>query len=251
MKRTTTLIAALTGAAVLLAGCSSTSGTATAVSSTSTVPSSAVPSSPVTPSQATSSEVLSSATAPASVGTSGPSVRGSAEPAAPRSAPATTVGDASGALDEQSRQWFTVFCGGLAPALTASGSLSELGSGAASDRTAMVKKLVVLFSALGASMTKTAAALEGMPPPTFTGGKDFATKVVAAFGAEGPALAAAAKKIAADPADLASSAGALSDLATKAMGSGEDLSSLKITPATENAIKNLPACAKVMSRAGG
>jgi hypothetical protein len=243
MKRTTTLIAALTGAAVLLAGCSSTSGTATvAVSSTSILPSSAASSS------ASSLAAPSSAPTPGSSDNSEPSV---SESSVPGSAPDTTVGDASGGLDAQSADWFTAFCGGLAPALTASGSLTALGSGAASDPTAAVKKLVVVFGALGASMTKTAATLKDMSPPTFPGGKDFASKVVAAFAAEGPAITAAAKKIAADPSSLASSAGGLSDLMAKAVGPGEDLSALKLTAATQNAIKQLPACAKVMSLAGG
>ncbi len=246
MKRTTTLTAALTGVAVLLAGCSSTSGTPTAASSGITATSDAVSSS-----EATSTEVSSSVAAPESSDAGAPPVGESTESSAPRSAAATTVGDASGDLDEQTAAWFTAFCGGLEPAMAVSGSLSALGSGAGADPTAAVKKIVAVFGALGESMTKTAATLKDMPPPTFAGGKDFATKVVTAFAAEGPAITEAAKKIAADPSKLATSAGGLSDLITKATAPGGDLSSLKLTDATQNAIKKLPACAKVMSQAGG
>ncbi len=253
MKRTSSLVAALTGAALLIASCSSTSGTATPGSSTSSS-AAAAPSSVSSAASSASSSVASSeesTSAPAPSESSGPVSSQSADSSVSESVPDTTVGNESGGLDAQSAAWFTAFCGGLAPVLTASGSLQTLGSSAGSDPTAAIKKLVALFAALGTSMTKTAATLKTLPPPTFEGGDAFATKVVTAFGSAGPAITDEAKKIAADPSTLTSSMGGLTDSMTKAVAPLEELGSLKLTPATQNAIENLPACAKVKSLSGG
>jgi len=114
-----------------------------------------------------------------------------------------------------------------------------------------MEKLVLLFGALGTPMTKTAASLKKLPPPTFPGGQAFATKVESAFGTAGPAISEQARKIAADPSTLTSSVGGMTDSMTQAVAPLEELGSLKLTPATENAIENLPACAKVKSLSGG
>ncbi len=269
MKRVT-LMAAVAGAAVLLVGCSSTSGTATTAGTVSSVGSSSVAasqpatspaSSPGTPSAPASSPAaagVASSAAPgspaASVGTAGstpavaeaPTVSPVVTSSVTRPAP-TTVGGTSRALDAQSTAWFTAFCGGMSPVLELSQSVGSAGTGSAAAQ----KKVVTLFGTLGSSLTRTAATLKSLPPPTFTGGPAFATKVITAFGASGPAITNEAKKIAADPSSLTSSMGGLTDSLTTAVQPLEELGTLKLTPQTQAAIEALPACAKVQSLAGG
>jgi hypothetical protein len=139
----------------------------------------------------------------------------------------------------------------MAPAVEVAQSLTTLGSTAQTDPAAAVKKVVTLFAALGASLTKTGTALHKLPPPAFAGGDAFAAQVVKAFGAAGPAITAEAKKLASDPSSLADGMGGLSGSLTKAVAPLKDLQGLKIAPATQEAILALPACAKLKSLATG
>ena len=269
MKRTT-LMAALTGAAVLLAGCSSTSGTAapastssSATSSATVMSSSSAPASaassmsaPVSPaasgsapaSQPASSEMTSSGTASSDTASS---ETASSEGAAATNTPVSTstVGDATGALDAPSTAWFSAFCGGVAPIVTGATSLTSL-SGSASSA-ASQKKIATLFTTMGTSLTKTAADLKALPAPTFAGGAAFAARVEAAFAKAGPALAAGGKKITADPSQADATASGLADSMTAAVAPLQDLDSLKLTPATQAAIEKIPACATVAKAATG
>lgn len=274
MKRTT-LMAALTGAAVLLAGCSSTSGTATPASTSSSSAaatsssamssmssSMAAPSSAAAVSEAPSSDA--SASEPAGSASSSEvasSPESSATESAPSAesttssskAPTTTVGDQSEGLDVKSAAWFTEFCGGLQPL----GSIAkDAGAISGSDQTAAQKALVNLYSKIGSSFTATAAKLKPLPAPTFSGGEAFATKVVAALETSGPTFSADAKKLAAidvkkDPSAFSKAIEGISkDLGT-ATGPLNDLNSLKLTPQTQASFEKLPACAKLKSAATG
>ena len=275
MKRTT-LMAALTGAAVLLAGCSSTSGTATPASTSSSsaaatsssamssMSSSMAPSSSAAVSEAPSSDASSSApesSASSSEVASGPESTGAessdSETASSTSssskAPTTTVGDSSEGLDVKSAAWFTEFCGGLQPL----GSIAQdAGAISGSDQAAAQKALVNLYDKIGSSFTATAAKLKPLPPPSFSGGDAFATKVVKALETSGPTFSADAKKLAAidvkkDPAAFSKAIEGISkDLGT-ATGPLNDLNSLKLTPQTQAAFEKLPACAKLKSAATG
>ena len=280
MKRTT-LMAALTGAAVLLVGCSSTSGTATPASTSSSsaaatsssamssMSSSMAPSSSAAVSEAPSSDASSSApesSASSSEVASGPESSGPESSGAESSdsetadstsssskAPTTTVGDSSEGLDVKSAAWFTEFCGGLQPL----GSIAQdAGAISGSDQAAAQKALVNLYDKIGSSFTATAAKLKPLPPPSFSGGDAFATKVVKALETSGPTFSADAKKLAAidvkkDPAAFSKAIEGISkDLGT-ATGPLNDLNSLKLTPQTQAAFEKLPACAKLKSAATG
>jgi hypothetical protein len=275
MKRTT-LMAALTGAAVLLVGCSSTSGTAApastssaAVTSSSVMSSSAMSSGMASASQAPSSAAPASTAAgitePSSPAASGPaasseaptssddSSSGTVSSSASSSKAPTTVGNTSGGLDVESAAWFSTFCGGLQPVADIAKDAGSLGS---SDQAAAQKTLVSLYSKIGSSFTATAAKLKPLPAPTFSGGEAFATKVVAALGSSGPTFSANAKKLAAiDVKKNPSAFGKALEGVTKDLGAAtgplQDLNSLKLTPQTQAAYEKLPACAKLKAGATG
>lgn len=273
MKRTT-LMAALTGAAVLLAGCSSTSGTATpastssaAVTSSSSMSSSAMSSAMAPASQAPASSAAASVTepsssAPASDAPSSEATMSSEDTAssaastlssASTSKAPTTVGNTSGGLDVASAAWFSAFCGGLQPVADIA---KDAGKITGSDQTAAQKSLVNLYSKIGSSFTATAAKLKPLPPPTFSGGEAFATKVVSALGSSGPTFSANAKKLAAidvkkDPAAFGKALEGVSKDLGAATGPLTDLNSLKLTPQTQAAYEKLPACAKLKAGATG
>lgn len=284
MKRTT-LMAALTGAAVLLAGCSSTSGTAApasssgaAVTSSSSMSSSAMTSGSMSSSMAPASQA-SSSEAPASSAAASITEPANSAPAsgAPSSAATTssedsssdtassaastpsvskaptTVGNTSGGLDVKSAAWFSEFCGGLQPVADIAKQAGSIGG---SDQAAAQKSLVSLYSKIGSSFTATAAKLKPLPAPTFSGGQAFATKVVSALGTSGPTFSADAKKLAAinvktNPDAFAKALeGVSKDLGT-ATGPLQDLNSLKLTPQTQAAYEKLPACAKLKAGVTG
>lgn len=267
MKRTI-LMAALTGAAVLLAGCSSTSGTATpatsssssaAATSSSAMSSASSSMAPASSASMSPASSASSSEAPASspessassseTASSSLSSSSSGDTSSSSAPPTTTVGDQTEGLDAQTKAWFTTFCEGTEPVLTGAKSLTDMGG--SSDSAASEKKLVSLFETLGTTMTKTSAKLKNLPAPTFSGGAAFAGKVVTAYGSAGPQLTAAAKKIAADPSSLQSASGALTTELEKAVAPLQDLGSLKLTAATQAGIEKIPACAAVQKAATG
>ncbi len=273
MKRTT-LMAGLTGAAVLIAGCSSTSGTAAPASSAASAAASAVATSSSTmssmsesmaPTSMASSSMAPSSMAPSSMASSSmaptsseassseaPTSSEASSSASSSKAPVTTVGNTSGGLDPQSAAWLSTFCGGLKPLADVAKNTSGLGG---TDTTAVQKTLVNLYSSIGSSFTSTAAKLKPLPAPTFSGGQAFATKVVSALGTAGPTFTANAKKLAAidvkkNPTAFAKELQNGSKDLTTATGPLNDLNSLKLTAQTEAAIEKLPACA-ALKAAGG
>ncbi len=258
MKRTS-VFGAMTAAALLLVGCSSTGGTATAASSTSAVQSlgssgassTAAVSSPAGTTTATSSAAPTSS---AAAGTDGQPT-GAAGTDDSTTATTKTVGDTTGAIDAQTTVWFTAFCTGFAPVIDVTSSMSSLGADMANPATAQ-KKLVSLYSSLGSTFTKTAATLKGLPAPTFPGGATFASQTITAFESAGPAFTSQAKQIAAanvtsDPSSLSSAMIGLSDSMGKAVAPLEKLGTLKLTAQTQAALEKIPACAKIQSLAGG
>lgn len=267
MKRIS-LMAAL-GAAVLLAGCSSTSGTATANTSASTA-SSAASSAPAVASSASqssapSSEAASSAASSAPV-SSGPATSGStaASAASPSSGQdtsssktaTTTVGDSSGSLDAASAAWFSTFCTGFTPVVTLGKSAGSSIAAQATNPAKAQAAIVDLYQTFGRSFTDTAAKLKDLAPPTFNGGPAFASKVVTALQTAGPVFTANAAKLKAidvtkDPSSFSTALSGLSTTMTTALGPLQDLGSLKLTPQTQAAFEALPACAKLKTASGG
>lgn len=268
MKRIS-LMAAL-GAAVLLAGCSSTSGTATANTSASTASSAPAVASSASQSSAPSSEAASSAasSAPVSSGpvSSGPATSGStaASAASPSSGQdtsssktaTTTVGDSSGSLDAASAAWFSTFCTGFTPVVTLGKSAGSSIAAQATNPAKAQAAIVDLYQTFGRSFTDTAAKLKDLAPPTFNGGPAFASKVVTALQTAGPVFTANAAKLKAidvtkDPSSFSTALSGLSTTMTTALGPLQDLGSLKLTPQTQAAFEALPACAKLKTASGG
>ncbi len=272
MKRNR-LMAAVTGAAVLLAGCSSTSGTAAsatpstsnaAATSSSSMSSSSMSSSMAPASSMSSSMAPVSSMASSEEPTSSPEQSASSSGTASSSVsvassedtgsststpPTTTVGNQKAGLDETSTKWFDAFCTGVAPVVTGGKELTKMSS---SSSAATQKKTLELFETLGTSLTKTSDTLKGLPAPTFSGGDAFAAKVVKAFGTAGPALSAAAKKIAASPSTPdASAMSSLTESLEKATAPLNDLGSLKLTAATQADFLKIPSCAAVQKAATG
>ena len=261
MKRTM-LIGALTATAVLLVGCGSKSGTATASSSAPVASSPAVASSaPVSaapassPARSAPSSVVVSSAAGDTAAAGAPAGSSVAPTSEDSTRPTTTVGDTSGGLDAQSTVWFTAFCGGMSPVVQLESSATSLASDMSNPSLAQ-KDLVNLYSSIGTAFTSTAAAVKNLPPPTFPGGPTFAAQTVTAFETSGPVFTAEAKKIAAlsvtkDPSSLTTALTDLSDSMTKALAPLDKLGNLKLTPQTQAALLKIPSCAKMQSLAGG
>ena len=267
MKRTS-LLAAVLGAGLLLAGCSSTSGTATANSSAATSAPAAASSAPASAAAPSSDSSSSSAADSGSAMASGSADQSSSADASGSSeasgsssasdlttAPTTTVGDDSSSLDAPTSAWFTAFCSGFTPVVDLTSDTSALTS-AATDPAKGQKVLVDFYNKIGMAFTDTSAKLKSLPAPTFDGGPAFATKVVTALGKAGPTFTDTAKKLAAvdvtkDPSAFASAVSGLSTSMTTALQPLQDLGSLKMTPQTMAGFEALPACAALKAKAGG
>ena len=280
MKRTT-LMAALTGATVLLAGCSSTSGTAAPAStssatsaasvssssmssamaaasqaSSSGAPSSSAAASITEPStSAASSETASSDTASSEATTSSDdSSSGTASSASSTSSssklPTTTVGNNSAGLDAQSAAWLSAFCTGFTPIVGQTKTTAT--SLASSDPTKIKAGLVKLYGSFGSIFNDTAAKLKPLDPPSFSGGSAFATKLITALEKSAPIFLADAKRVSAidaktNSAAIVKEASALPKALQEAAAPLDELDALKLTPQTEAAFEKLPACAKLNS----
>lgn len=150
--------------------------------------------------------------------------------------------------------WFSVFCGGFQPVVDVAKSASSLGA-SASDPAKGKTFIVDFYSKLGVAFTGTARKLKALPPPTFSGGDAFATKVTAALEKAGPEFSKNAAKLKAIPVtDSAALSKALSGVSggmQSALGPLQDLNSLKMTPQTQKAVEALPACAKLKTSATG
>ncbi len=211
MKPTNVMVG-LTAAAVLLAGCSATSGTAN----------------PVPPMRVTDSTSSSSMST--------------------RAGQTTTVGNNTSGLDQQSTAWLSAFCTALAPVITSGSQLSKLtSSSTAADR----NKTVQMYQTLGATLTEVAATLEDLPVPTFDGGTALASKVITGFRAAGPAVTAATKKIATSP-PIAGESGvtALTDSLRTASAPLDDIGSMTLTQPTRADFLTIPSCAAAAKIAG-
>lgn len=249
MMRPSLLPAILAAAALALAACSSTSGTATAADSLSgsTGPSQVVSSAPPAPSPAVDT------------GSAGDAPAGAADAAA--DAPAT-VGD--GALDAQSSNWFNTACTGMQPlggmlATVMGVAMGAAGVGgtsaAAPDAAALQGQLVSALDAAGAALSDTADKLADTPPPTFDKGEQMAADFINYLKSTGPKVSEIADKVKASPVtDTASLGAAFSQIQSLSAGDldgADPLSGYGLDPATEKAVEELPACKAMQSGLGG
>ena len=251
MRRSQIFVAAAVGAALLVAGCTSTtageggdrvlSGTA---SNTSSLPS-AGPSSSA-PGGSTSAPASG---APASSGSSSESAGTSAPASDLPSSSAADSSSASGsaALDAQSTKWFDTLCTGFLPLE----DLSKLGDtvSSAKDIKTAQKEIVALFTKAGSSFTNTAKSLKSLPAPTVQGGAEVASKVEPVLTELGSELTTGAKKVAAVdvtkyPAQLQT---VLTDTATQisSVSSSVSLDNVTTSPGAEKAIAAIPSCKKL------
>ena len=272
-----TAVAAITGAvALLLASCSSSSGTAVAGSSSSSAAavSSASASSTSASSTPASSAPLASApessaavsTGPASsavestpadssaVGSS-PAESSTSQSSAPASSAPVSSSTASGSLDAPTTAWFGAFCGGLTPFFGSLKQAQTKEKGIAQTDYAAQKALFVgLLRTGGTQLSGTGTKLKALPGPTFGEGSAFATKTVDVLGKAGPAFTAAAKKLAAASATKASVAAAAVTLTDQVKGVAGQISAvgvLDVPDSTKRELLELPACTKLQSTVQG
>jgi hypothetical protein len=246
MMRRNACAAAILGVALVLAGCTSTSGAAAGSSgATSREPVAASPSSGAPP----SSSAPGSGKVP---GSSGPPGSGTTI-----AAPPTGAAPSTGSLDPATTAWFTAFCGGLTPILAREKDLrSQEAALAKTDYAGQQRLLVDFLSSVGMQTTDIATGLRALPPPAFKSGSEFATKVVASFAHVGPLLSAGGKKLAAvDPsAGPSALSGATPDLTTQLAAIAAPITTvggLDIPDSTKGALLALPACAKLQTTITG
>lgn len=224
------LIAALVAAAALvLAGCSSTSAG--------------------TP-EGASSGPGSETSAPGSDG----ATSDAAEPTADDSSPAGTSDSSSVApadLDAASAAWFTQFCE-VAPSFdtfyTALMSTATAGMDASADSAKLAglrDALASSVTALGTSMTSVSGKLASMPPPDIANGATLAGSAVDGMAEGGTQLAQLATQIGALPTtDAQTFSTAFNTLLSSLtdMGDSFGVDSAKLDDATKAAIGQLPGC---------
>lgn len=249
MKRTT-ITALLAAGALLLAGCGSTAGTATAGSTVPAMTSSSAQStagessveSSSEPSE-TSSVESSSESSETSSSESSPSESSSDQSTSQSSV--TTVGGGADSIDAQTTAWFDTFCGAMAPAV----GLKDLGSKIdAKDLSGSFKAVSKAMTTLGVAFTDAGTKLKGAPAPTFDGGDAFASKIVTSFSELGPKFTKLGAEFAkADPKDPASmqKLSSLSTELTGAMAPLQELNGIKMSPGVSAAISKIPSCAKL------
>lgn len=234
MKRIT-LMAALTGAALLLTGCTSASGTGTPVA-------------PSTIGALTSSTSVSSTSAPVNraSGTTGASIP--MQVMTTTAKPRTTVGSSTSGLDQQSTAWLSAFCTDLGPIITSGNQLSKLTS---SSTPAQQQKTLRLYQSLGTTLTQAADTLEDLPAPTFQGGKAWAGEAITAFGKAGPAMTAATRKLAGStPISGPTGVSNLTESLKKASAPLADIGSYTLTEPTRADLLKIPTCAAAAKVAG-
>jgi hypothetical protein len=241
MKRTI-VMAALGAATVLLAGCSSTSGPASAGSASTSPSSIARTSSGLAAAQPTTGSTSSSTGSTISTDTSSMS-----------NAPATTYGATTGGLDTQSTAWLSTYCTGLAPIADVAKDIDGVSS---ADKGKQQATAANLYQTFGASFTSTAEHLTSQPAPTFTGGEEYASKIVEIFESAGPAFTAKAKQISAidaeaNPAALQAAIDNVSSELGARTGPIAQLDGMQLTPQTAAAFRAVPACAKLGGKATG
>jgi len=157
------------------------------------------------------------------------------------SGPGTTV-TISGPLDAQTTHWFDVFCTGLAPMATMDGAMTSVDP---SDPKDMQASYVTLYNTLGDAFSKTAASLQGTPPPTFDNGAQIAGDLVTSLSTAGAEMKKVASQVAAaDASDVDSIQTAMAQ-ASEQMSedlSGLNLDDYELDPKTQDAVNAIPSC---------
>lgn len=206
-------------AAIVVAGCSSGSdsaGTATAAPSTSAMTSAtSAMSSDMTADSEPSSSLSLSVTA------------------------TTTVGGGTTSLDAQSTAWFETLCTGVSPLADLEQTMRSVSSG---------QELGAAMTTVGTAFTDTAAKLADQPAPTFEGGQELASNTESAmqtFGQTFQDFGARAGQISVD--DTAGQQQFLQDFQSALTRS--PLAEMKLSPDVQQAVRQIPACQKLMSGA--
>ncbi len=230
--------AVLAAGVLLVAGCSSDSGSGSAASTTAESSAAAV-SSEAMSSEAMSSEAMSSEAMSSEAMSSEAMSSEATDSMTSESGGASGSGSADVApasLDEQTTTWFTTLCDSVGP------TLSKVQTSASSATTP--QQLSDALSQFGGTLSDTAAELKSTPPPTFEAGTDFANQVTSGLAESGPKLSALAQKIAAiKTTDVAALKEALSGLSTEVQAAIEPLQSVGQLPADVAAgVKAIPAC---------
>jgi hypothetical protein len=242
MKRTT-IGAVFAAAALFLAGCGSTGGTATAGTTlpAATAATSAEPPAP-SPEQTTAEAPTEQTTAEA------PTDETSAEAPTDESsvdAPTTTLGGDATGIDAQTTAWFDTFCTALAPVKDLTGLQSQIDP---SDPKKTLQVVAGAMTKMGSAFTDAATELKDAPPPTFDGGAEFAGKIVTSFGDLGPKFTQIGEEFAkadpTDPSSLTALSGLQSDL-QEAVKPLQELQNIKVSDAVSQGIAAIPSCAKL------
>lgn len=225
--------------AFALVGCSKNTGGTAAPATTPGTTSAAATSAAATSAAATSS----AAGATSSAAGGGSSEEGSSATETSEQSTITVGGN----VDAQTGTWFSAFCTGMSPLLDAV-SGGAVPTGGADMQSTMVKE----FGTLGDAMTNTANALKPLPPPTFANGQQFATDVVTSLSQAGPEMKTAASDIqAVDPTDASALEAAIEKAGDTLQNSLSALDKYDLDENTQNAMKNIPACAAFAAEAGG
>jgi hypothetical protein len=235
MKRTT-LMTALTAAALLLTGCTSPSGTGTSVGPSTSI------------GAVTASTSFSSTSSPV---TQASGTTAASQPIAvmkTTSVTRTTVGNNTSGLDQRSTAWLSALCTNLGPIITSGNELSKL---TGSSTPAQQQKTLRLYQTLGTTLTQAAATLKDLPAPTFNGGKAWAGEAITAFGKAGLAITAATKKLAdASPTSGPAGVSNLTESLKKASAPLTDIGSYTLTEPTRADLLKIPTCASAAKVAG-
>jgi len=180
-------------------------------------------------------------TAPGDSG-SGASGSGSASGSGDESSGSGTTVTISGPLDAQTTHWFDVFCTGLAPMASMNDAMTSIDP---SDPKSMQSSYVTLYNTLGDAFTKTAASLQGTPPPTFDKGAEIAGDLVTSLSTAGTEMKKVAGQVAAaDASDVDSIQTAMAQ-ANQQMSkdlSGLNIDDYELDPKTQDAVNAIPSC---------
>lgn len=132
------------------------------------------------------------------------------------------------ALDNDSKNWFTAFCEGLAPMQQMESRAAEMTDPAAAGS---------LLTEIGTSFTAASENLASLPAPNIDGGDEFAPKIVDGLAQMGTAFTDAADQMATDP--MAASSSIQSALTNNPM---QEIQNTEISEETQKAIQEIPAC---------
>ncbi len=237
MKRTT-IGAVLAAGALLLAGCGSTGGNATAA--TTLASTTAAAETTATADETTATATETSAEAPTTEESTSEQMTTGGDTST--DAPTTTLGGDATGIDQQTTQWFDTFCTSLAPVKDLQNLQSKID---ASDPKKTLAAVSLAMTKLGSAFSDASSKLKDAPKPTFDGGAEFADKIVSSFNELGPKFTTLGEKFAkADPTDPSS----LSELSTlssdlqDAVKPLQELQNIQVTPAISQGIAAIPSC---------